>query len=254
MARKILRPQIPPTPLLKKGLIIAKAWRQRDEGYGSLELSNKGVTQNLRGEERVLLSRGFMYEKGADNAQKTIFVFDHPADIRGLGVLIHVFPSAPQGQWTFLPELQRVKRISGDTYASAFLGTSFYNEDLSLAFPLVERYSYRYIRDEEYEGLPCYVIDSFPLYEHSAYKRFRWWIDQKDFQFRKMEFYDLKDAHLKTLYLKDYKQYLGYWWRFTRVDMVDHQIGKTTTVTYNWKLRAGLDENDFSVNALKRVR
>lgn len=238
----------------EKGLIIAKAVRRRDAGYGSAELRNKGVTKNIRGEERVLLSRGYIYEKGADNAQKQLFVFDSPADIIGLGALVHVLPSAPQGQWTFIPELQRVKRVSGETYASSFMGTAFYNEDLTLSFPLVERYSYKYVRDEEYEGLPCYVMDSFPLYDHSIYKRFRWWVDQKDFQFRKMEFYDLKDAHIKTLFLKDYKLYLDYWWRFSAVEMVDHQMGKTTTVTYTWKVRTGLDEDDFSVNALKRVR
>lgn len=238
----------------EKGLIIAKAVRQRDAGYGSAELRNKGVTKNVRGEERILLSRGFIYEKGRDSAQKQLFIFDSPADVLGLGALLHVFPYAPQSQWTFIPELQRVKRVSGETYASSFMGTAFYNEDLTLSFPLVERYSYQYIHDEEYDGLPCYVIDVFPLYEHTIYKRFRWWIDQKDFQFRKMEFYDLKNAHIKTLYLKDYKQYLGYWWRFHAVEMVDHQMGKSTTVTYSWKLRVGLDEDDFSVNALKRVR
>lgn len=238
----------------EKGLIIAKAVRQRDAGYGSAELRNQGVTKNIRGEERILLSRGYIYEKGADSAQKQLFIFDSPADIIGLAALVHVFPFAPQGQWTFIPELQRVKRVSGETYASSFLGTAFYNEDLTLSFPLVERYSYKYIRDEEYEGQPCYVIDAFPLYDHSVYKRFRWWIDKKDLQFRKIDFYDLKDAHIKTLFLKDYKLYLDYWWRFSTVEMVDYQMNKSTVVTYTWKLRAGLNEGDFSVNALKRMR
>lgn len=237
----------------EKGLIIFTATvKRRDSGYISAEIEGRAVTKNLRGEENTLLFRGSIYEKGKDSSQKSLLIFDAPSDIRGFGALVHLFPHAPIGQWVFLPELQRVKRVSGDAYASAFLGTAFYNEDLVV--PLAERYSYRYIRDEEHEGLPCYVIDSFPLYEHSSYKRIRWWIDQKDFQFRKAEFYDLKDAHLKTLHFKNYSQYLGYWWRMSDIEMVNHQAGKTTSISYKWKLRAGLDEDDFSVNALKRLR
>jgi hypothetical protein len=239
----------------EKGLAIARAVRNRDAGYVSQFLA-KGVavTTNVKGEERTLKFTARLFEKGSDGAQKTLFLFDEPVDVKGFGAMSYIFPFAPEEQWYFLPELQRVKRVSGDSRTSSFLGTTFTNEDFVLAFPVVERYAYKYIGEEPCGELACHVIDRFPLYEYSGYTRYRVWIDKRDFQFRKVDFYDRKNALIKTLLFNDYKLYLNHWWRWDNINLTDLQTGKNTHVSYEWHVCAGMTEEDFSINALKRVR
>lgn len=241
--------------LEEKGLAIASSVRNRDAGYGSMFATKATVvTTNVKGEKRFQQLRSFMLEKGEGGAQKALLIFDEPADIEGMVGLIHTFPSKPEEQWFFIPGLQRVKRVSGDNRTSSFLGAEFTNEDLVVNFPLVERYSYKFVSDEPCDGLSCYVIDRFPLYGHSGYKRFRVWIDKSEFRFQKVEFFDRKDELVKTLFFKGYKLYLGHWWRYDSMLMINHHTGKSTEVSNDWNLCAGLTDDDFSINALKRAR
>ena len=55
--------------------------------------------------------------------------------------------------------------------------------------------------------------------------------------------------------MKDYKQYINKYWRATQLEMINHQSGKSTLLTWNnYQFKKGLDDNDFNKNALKRAR
>ena len=71
----------------------------------------------------------------------------------------------------------------------------------------------------------------------------------------KLEFFDRKDALLKTLTFGEYSQYLDRYWRPAQMDMVNHQTGKSTTISWNnYAFKTGLGERDFDKNSLKRAR
>ena len=79
--------------------------------------------------------------------------------------------------------------------------------------------------------------------------------DANDYQPRKVEFYDRKDALLKTMEFKYYTQHLGEFWRAHVMDMVNHQTGKSTTLTVSdLAFKVGLTEDDFRKDRLTRVR
>ncbi len=72
---------------------------------------------------------------------------------------------------------------------------------------------------------------------------------------RRVEFFDRKDAHLKTLTLEDYRQYDGGFWRAHSLRMVNHVTGKSTDLVYgDYAFGRGLGETDFSRGALQRLR
>ena len=81
------------------------------------------------------------------------------------------------------------------------------------------------------------------------------WQDKDELRVRKVEYYDRKNAHLKTLTLAQYKKYLDRFWQAGEMTMVNHLTGKSTVLTWaDYDFRPKLDERDFSRTGLKRVR
>ena len=71
----------------------------------------------------------------------------------------------------------------------------------------------------------------------------------------KIDFYDRKNSLLKTLTYTGYKKYLDKFWRADVMHMVNHQTGKSTTLSWsNYKFKTGLTEKDFNRNSLKRAK
>ena len=133
------------------------------------------------------------------------------------------------------------------------MGSEFAYEDL--ASQEIEKYSYKYIRDENLNGADCFVIERYPAYEHSGYTRQLVWVNKEKYVAEKIEFYDRKNDLLKTLTNNDYQQYLGQYWRPNEMLMQNHQNGKSTLLSWeNYQFKTGLEDKDFSRNSLKRAR
>ena len=133
------------------------------------------------------------------------------------------------------------------------MGSEFSYEDL--ASQEVGKYNYKWLRDDTFDGLECFVVEQYPVYKNSGYTKRVVWIDQKEFRPLKIEFYDRKAALLKTMFFNNYKQYLGQFWRSQEMFVENHLTGKTTTLKFsNFVFQAGLTERDFNKNALSRAR
>jgi outer membrane lipoprotein-sorting protein len=98
------------------------------------------------------------------------------------------------------------------------------------------------------------VIERTPRYANSGYTRQLSWIDREFHQVRKVEFYDRRGDLLKTLTLSDYRDYAGIW-RSHRMQMVNHQTGKSTDLLYgDYRFAVGLKNGDFVKSRLSRLR
>ena len=70
-----------------------------------------------------------------------------------------------------------------------------------------------------------------------------------------IEYYDRQGDHLKTLRMRGYRRYLERHWRPALMEMVNHQSGKSTTITWaEYEFDTGLRERDFDPSALGRAR
>jgi len=68
------------------------------------------------------------------------------------------------------------------------MGSEFSYEDISSQE--VEKYTYQWIRDEEYEGQQCFVVNFYPVdKKNSGYTRQLNWIDKKEYRPLKTEFF-----------------------------------------------------------------
>ncbi len=236
----------------QKGLAIAVEADKRDTGWSDQIASLKMILRNRQGDKSLREMHNKSLEVKGDG-DKTLIVFDRPRDVKGTAFLSFTHAIKPDDQWLYLPALKRVKRISSSNKSGPFMGSEFAYEDISSQE--VEKYNYKFIKDDVYNGHPVFVIERFPRYENSGYTRMITLLDKKTYSPLKIDFYDRKNALLKTLTYHDYKQYKGKYWRAARMEMINHVTGKSTTLLWtNYKFGTGLSDRDFNRNSLKRAR
>jgi len=237
----------------EKGLSIAQEADIRDLGFKDFTANMLMILKNKNGQESNREMRIKTLEVEADG-DKNLFVFDNPKDVKGTAFLSFTHKFDNDEQWMYLPALKRVKRISSQNKSGSFMGSEFSYEDMSN--PEVEKYTYKWIRDEVYDGMESYVVESYPVdKDNSGYTRMLSWIDKSEYRFLKVEYYDRKTSHLKTMTISGYNQYAGKHWRADEFNMVNHQNGKSTQIKFsNYTLMTGLDENDFTTNSLSRTK
>jgi hypothetical protein len=236
----------------EKGLAIAVEADRRDIGWTDQMANMKMILSNKHGDHssREIKIRTLEVDGDGD---KSLLVFDNPPDVKGTAFLSYTHALEPDDQWLYLPALKRVKRIASANKSGPFVGSEFAYEDL--ASQEVEKYTYKWLRDEQLDGRDAFVIERIPQYKHSGYTRQIVWVDKEMYQPLKVDYYDRKNALLKTLMFIDYKQYIDRYWRTDRMKMVNHQTGKSTILTWmNYQHKNGLTARDFDRNTLKRAR
>lgn len=236
----------------EKGLAIIEEADRRNTGWIDGTATMEMTLRNSQGEQSVRALRLKTLEVDGDG-DKSLSVFDSPKDIKGTALLSYTHALVPDDQWLYLPALKRVKRISSANKSGPFVGSEFAYEDLTSQE--VAKYSYKWLRDETLDGRPCFVIEAYPAYDNSGYTRQVVWLDQEMYQPIKIEYYDRKDAPLKTLRSSDWQQYLGQYWRPGRMLMENQQTGKSTELKwFDYQFKTGLGERDFDQDTLKRTR
>lgn len=235
-----------------KGLAIATEAQKRDEGWSDSATEMTMILRTKQGKEskRKMKSQGL--EK-LEDGDKSIIIFNHPKDVKGIALLTHSHKVDNDDQWIYFPARKRVRRIASDNKSGPFMGSEFAYEDLSSQE--VEKYTYKFIKDDEYNGMPVYISERYPVDENSGYTRQIVTMDKEHFRVQKLEFYDRKESLLKTLEFSDYKQYLDKYWRPAKMHMVNHQTGKETVLTFEpYEFGKGLQDRDFDQSRLKLAR
>ena len=235
-----------------RGLEIAQAAKDFDKGFTDFTANMVMTLKNKSGKTSTRFIRIRTLEVEGDG-DKTLSIFDQPADVKGTAMLTYTHGLEPDVQWLYLPALKKVKRISSRNKSGPFMGSTFAFEDLSSQE--IEKYSYKFLGEEACGEWQCYVIARKPEYKYSGYTRQVTWLDKKAYRVVKVEFYDRKKALLKTLVTSDFNQYLGHYWRPGKMDMVNHLTGKGTLLEWtDYQFQTGLSDRDFRSQSLKRIK
>jgi outer membrane lipoprotein-sorting protein len=244
---------IPAESAEEKGLAIATEADERDSGYGDSTATMLMILRNRHGQESNRQMRYKTLEIPGDG-DKSLTIFDSPKDVKGTALLNYTHKNGDDDQWLYLPALKRVKRISSRNKSGSFMGSEFAYEDI--AGQEIEKYTYKWLRDELYSGMECFVVERYPVdRKNSGYKRQVAWIDKDEYRTWQVEYYDRKDAHLKTLTMTGHQKYVDKYWRPAAMHMVNHQTGKSTDLQFSdYRFNVGLTDNDFNKNSLKRAK
>ena len=230
-----------------KGLEIAKAADLADTGFKSSTVALKMILKNKNGQtsEREMHTKTLELALDGD---KSLITFNTPKDVKGTATLTFTHKEGSDDQWLYLPSIKRVKRISSNNKSGPFMGSEFAYEDLSSQE--VEKYSYTFLKTEN----NILIVEQDPVDPKSGYtRRVVSYNKDKAYRIEKVDFYDRKNALLKTLSYKGYKMYKNKYWRAATMLMVNHQSNKETTLQFsNYNFDLELSEDDFSQNALKR--
>ena len=189
-----------------------------------------------------------------DDGDKTLIIFDQPRDVAGTAFLNYTHRTGNDDQWLYLPALRRVKRISSSNKSGPFMGSEFAYEDISSQE--VEKYTYRWLRDEIFEGLDCFVVEYYPVdTRHTGYSKQTVWIDKNEYRVMKVDYYDRRGSLLKTLTVMGYRKYLDRFWRADETHMANHLTGKSTLITWtDYRFGTGMKDSQFNKTSLGRVR
>lgn len=236
----------------QKGLAIAKERKARNTGWGDSQAEMSMILRNAQRQKTERKMRIKSLEM-LDDGDKGLTIFDQPRDVKGTAFLNFSHAMKPDDQWMYLPALKRVKRIASRNKSGPFMGSEFAFEDMS-SFEL-EKFTFKYLRDEQYKGTAMFVVEQRPTDKYSGYTRQVAWLDKEHYRPFKVEFYDRKNSLLKVLTVSDYQLYLDKYWRAHRATMVNKINGKSTElVTHKITFNTGLTDKHFNKSTLKRVR
>lgn len=235
-----------------KGAEFVYGADEADQGWGDMTATLHMTLTNRNGDtsERELRIKALEQTEDGD---KSLVVFDEPADVKGTALLSFAHFDGDDDQWLYLPALKRVKRIASNNQSGSFMGSEFTYEDFSS--DEVRKYDYKWIGVETVDGVECTVIEQYPRHPKSGYTRQVAYYSNETLRPIKIEYYDRKDDLLKTYTATGFKQYLGKHWRPSEMVMENHQTGKSTRLTWkDYQFGTGLTDRDFDKNSLRRAR
>jgi Outer membrane lipoprotein-sorting protein len=230
------------------GLALAAAVDARADGgdftsVGRMELTEKGKSPRARQLVTYRLDRG-------SGTRATLIRFLEPKDVAGTGLLSVTKADGSTEQSLYLPELDRVRRISGDRKGGRFVGSDLYYEDLQERKP--SRDYHRLLGKETINGVPCDVLESTPLdAADSVYLKRVNWIDPVTLLAHRADHYERDPAAAsKRWEVLAHKRIQGYW-TATDSRITDLNTGHSTRLTvekavYDQRLPAKL----FTAQAL----
>lgn len=233
-----------------KGLAIAQ--KAHLEGWVDYSAS---VEMTLTARNGQTATRELRYQtmETEDDGDLALTYFDRPKDVEGTTLLTHAHKVADDDVWLFLPALKRIKRIAGNNKSGPFMGSEFAFEDFGAQE--VEKYRYRFLREERLTGEACLVVERYPVEKTSGYSRQVLWFDQAELRVRKIEYFNKGDVHFKTLTAGKYEQFLNQYYFPKRYEMVNHETGRSTVLQFSdYQFGNGYSRRDFDQSALKRAR
>jgi hypothetical protein len=207
---------------------------------------------NNRGKERM--REMMMYSKDYGKDSKSLFYFESPADVSGTGFLTWGYddPAKDDDRWLYLPALKRSKRISGASKNDSFMGSDMSYDDMGNRS--VDEDTHELLREESIDGHECWVIQSTSKGKDYQYSKTVVWYRKDALIPVKGEFYDKKDALLKTMIQSDIKKVAGYWTAHTIIMENVREKHKTVLTMSEVAFDTGLDDNLFRVATLERGR
>ena len=112
--------------------------------------------------------------------QKYFMYFHEPGDVRGMAFMTWKYPEREDDRWVFVPAVDLVRRIAADDKYSSFVGSDFSYEDVSGRD--VGEDDHTLLREEQWQGRDCYVIQSQPRGKGAWARRISW-IDKQNLEF-----------------------------------------------------------------------
>lgn len=134
------------------------------------------------------------YGKKADpEAYRTLVVFNSPPDLKNVGFLIHAHTFSDRDLWAYFPEYKRVRRIAAGSQDDSFFGSDLSYDDFG-GPPNLDDYKFSILKEEVFDGRPCYVVEVTPKVRRK-YTKYISWVAKELWIHLKIEYYQDNDVY-----------------------------------------------------------
>jgi Outer membrane lipoprotein-sorting protein len=194
-------------------------------------------------------------KKYPEDRTRTIVFFEAPPDVKGVGFLQWASPHDKDEQWLYVPELKRVRQISGGAKRESFVGTDFSFNDLAIISQITEWSEEdahaTALRDETVDGRLCHVIEFTPGTKDFGYGKIVIWLRADDLVIVKYSMHDTAGRQEKVLTLGDIRKVgeipTAFTMEMQNVDSGSHTIVDFTDIKYD----SHLGDDMFNQRALE---
>jgi len=184
---------------LGPGVAEVRACVEKNLPAKSAEQSLVLETRDAAGSEQRIEAT-LAWKPDAAGRSRVLVRVEAPADLRGSAFLALERESGDPDLFTYLPELQKVRRISGRTVSGSLFGTDLSYEDLTHVQGVAGSARIEQLPDEVLEGRPAHVLRALPAPgAASGYAEVRSWVDAETCVVRRIEFRDRPDSVAKEL-------------------------------------------------------
>ena len=184
------------------------------------------------------------YSVQKENDHRTFLEIKAPANVKGTRFLM-IAKDGVTDQRIYLPSLGKVRRITGESEGTeSFLGTDFSYNDISYLQRDSSLDTYKMLREEEYGGVLCYVIEGVPKDTKSEYSKTNVWVEKNTKHLVKIAFYDRKNVLVKIMEMSNYEATQG-------VDTP--RITKMTTIATNTATIIHIIKMQYNMNIPDKI-
>jgi hypothetical protein len=229
-------------------LALAEAVASRPVGRDVTTVSRMELAERGR-EPRVRRLITYRLDRGrGESAYLARFL--EPRDIAGVGLLSLMRADGGTEQSLYLPELDRVRKVSGDRKGGRFVGSDLYFEDLQERRPRRDRH--RLLGRESIADIECTVLESTPIDpDDSAYSRRVQWVDRVTLTTLRIDYFERDPQNPAKRWLSLERQRIQGYWTVVRSSMTDlAQNSETRLIVETARYDRKLPERLFSARAL----
>ncbi len=235
---------------------IASRVSARPEGAATQRTIDITLT-NKRGRSKA--RQALVIKENRGEARYTRISYTQPKGIRNTSFLSHddLGQSNTDGRWFYMPTLRKVRRVPASDRGDYFLGTDFTYEDIQseLKFDISD-YTFQYDGQSDVDGDVRHHLSGEPtgpdVARELGYGSFKAEIDPSSWMPVKVEFMDLAQQPLKTIFVEHIEQIEGIW-TATDIRALNHQTGhQTHFVLRDISYPVDLDDHLFDQAALAR--
>jgi hypothetical protein len=145
--------------------------------------------------------------------------------------------SRPDDEWYYKPQRKRAQRVPSSNRGESFLGSDFSFEDLKREDLLqLDEYHWKKLGEEKLAGRSLWKLEQVPVTSELAgelgYARIVSWVDPEILLRRRIEFFDVEGALLKTFDLRDIEQVDGIW-TARRIEATHHRTRHRSLLVYS---------------------
>ena len=208
---------------------------------------------NPSGQKRIRKMESWSKTNPKTDETKMLIVFLEPADIKGTKFLLYEHKNREDEMWIYIPAIRKAKRIAASGKAGPFMGSDFSNYDIGGGE--FEDWNYRLIKEENYNGAPCWVIEATAknkkVIKKSGYKKMVKWVRKDNYIVVRTDCYDRSGELFKKIETNKMEKIEGIWFE-TEMTASKLRSGRKSVMKFEKiEVNKGIPSRMFSLSALK---